>query len=181
MAMPAPPSPPAPRMKAKRWPWILGMVVSLFVGIGIGAAATPEEGQPLAQPQAIESPTSPSVTPVEETEAPNLDGTWRVTSCDLQLFVGGGDLSTLVAAVEVKNTGNVPALITVSLKWDALPGPLIDGGTKQVRLNPDGTREVRFTKTRLSTDDVSRVQSSPGYKSSSDEKFCKVKTSIDNA
>jgi hypothetical protein len=165
----------------KRWPWILGMVVSLFVGIGIGAAATPEEGQPLAQPQASGSPASPAVTTVEETEAPNLDGTWTVTSCDLQLFVGGGDLSTLVAAVEVKNTGNVPALITVSLKWDALPGPLFDGGTKQVTLNPDGTREVRFTKTRLSTDDVGRVQSSPGYKSSSEEKLCKVKTSIDNA
>jgi hypothetical protein len=113
--------------------------------------------------------------------SPNLDGTWTVTSCDLQLFVGGGDLSTLVAAVQVKNTGNVPALITVSLKWDALPGPLIDGGTKQVRLNPDGTREIRFTKTRLNTDDVSRVQSSPGYKSSSEEKLCKVKTSIDYA
>ena len=43
----------------------------------------------------------------------------RGTACDLQLFVGGGDTSSLVAAVEVENTGTVPALITVSLKWDA--------------------------------------------------------------
>jgi hypothetical protein len=68
----------------------------------------------------------------------------------------------------------------VSLQWDALPGPLLDGGTKEVTLNPGGSRELRFT-TKITTDDVSRVQSSPGYNAAGGEKLCKVKTSIDEA
>jgi hypothetical protein len=81
---------------------------------------------------------------------------------------------------EVENTGNVPAVITVNLKWDALPGPLFDGGTKTVTLEPGRTREIR-SMTKINQNDVDRVQSSPGYRASSDNKFCKVKTSIDNA
>jgi hypothetical protein len=33
------PTPPATKMNPKQWPWILGMVLTLFVGIGIGAGA----------------------------------------------------------------------------------------------------------------------------------------------
>jgi hypothetical protein len=83
----------------------------------------------------------------------------------------------LVAAVEVENTGNVPAAVTVNLKWDALPGPLFDGGSKTVTLEPGRTREIRFMA-KIKGNDVDRVQSSPGYRASSDNKFCKVKTSI---
>jgi hypothetical protein len=68
----------------------------------------------------------------------------------------------------------------VSFKWDALPGPLFDGGTKEVTLNPGGSRELRFT-TKITSDDVSRVQSSPGYNAVGSEKLCKVKASIDEA
>ena len=62
-----------------------------------------------------------------------------------------------------------------------LPGPLFDGGTQVVTLTPGTTRELRFTKRGLTTGDVDRVQSSPGYQSASNEKLCKVHTSIDNA
>jgi hypothetical protein len=179
-----PPTPPKPR----RWPWVAGIVAALLIGIGIGAASTPEEEEqiPVAEAPAspslppLPSPSPPVETTVEETtEPPNLDGTWVVTACDLQLFTGG-DMSTLVGAVEVENTGNVPALVSVSLKWDALPGPLPDGGKKEVTLNPGASRELRFT-TRINGSDVDRVQSSPGYQAASDEKFCKVMASIDEA
>jgi hypothetical protein len=177
------PTPPAPKPKPKRWPWILGMVVSLFVGIGIGAAATPSETREAAgsSPVTEASTETPAVTEVPSpTEPPNLDGTWKLTACDLQLFTQGLNSSTLVGAVEVENSGNVPSVITVNLKWDALPGPLFDGGTKRVRLEPGRTREIRFTE-KIGGNDVDRVQSSPGYQAASDSKFCKVKTSIDYA
>lgn len=184
---PPAPTPPAPSAKHRRWPWIVGMVVSLFVGIGIGAAGAPsDDTENVASPVITEEapPTTESVTESPTpTEAPNLDGTWQLTACDLQLFTGGtfpNETSILVGAVEVENTGNVPAVITVNLKWDALPGPLFDGGTKTVRLEPGRTREIRFM-TKINQNDVDRVQSSPGYRASSDNKFCKVKTSIDNA
>jgi hypothetical protein len=137
--------------------------------IPTGAQTTPTSTEP--------SPTTSAPSPSEE---PNLDGTWQLTGCDLQLFIGGGDYSTLVGAVK-KNTGNVPAEVTVSMHWDALPGPLFDGGTKKVTLQPGGSRELRFTKQHLTFDDVDRAQSSPGYNTSQDSKFCKVKTSIDEA
>jgi hypothetical protein len=182
--LPPVPAPPEPKKKTISRTWaILGMVLSLFIGIGIGAAAgSSVKTQTEASPLAPATTAPPAVASTEApTEAPNLDGTWQLTGCDLQLFVGGGDLSLLVAAVQVKNTGNVPAKVTVSVKWDALPGPLFDGGTKVVTLNPGGTRELRFTKRGLTTGDVDRVQSSPGYQSASNEKLCKVHTSIDNA
>jgi hypothetical protein len=101
-----------------------------------------------------------------------------ITACDLQLFTAGTNTSTLVGAVEVDNTGNVPALATVSLKWDALPGPLFDGGTKEVTLNPGASRELRFT-TKINGSDVNRVQSSPGYLAAGNEGLCRVTTSIE--
>lgn len=72
-----PPPPPTPvQTKPKRWPWILGMVVTLFVGIAIGAAATPERAQPLAKPTetatATEAPVPrPSPTEVGENSLTN--------------------------------------------------------------------------------------------------------------
>jgi hypothetical protein len=181
---PPPPTPPKPR----RWPWIAGIVAALLIGIGIGAASTPEEESLDVPSKSVpSSPSSPPATTVEETtttvaeptEPADLDGTWKITACDLQLFTGG-NASTLVGAVEVENTGNVPALVAVSLKWDALPGPLFDGGTKEVTLNPGASRELRFT-TKITSDDVSRVQSSPGYNAVGSEMLCKVKTWIDGA
>jgi hypothetical protein len=160
------------------------MILSLLVGIGIGASSPDQEDAAQVSPTAQASPTVTTATqeptPEATTGPANLDGTWRITSCDLQLFTSGTDTSTLVGAVEVNNTGNVPAQITVSLKWDAIPGPPIDGGTKSVTLKPGASRDVRFSK-NIGQDDVSRVQSSPGYQSAGAEKLCKVKTSIDNA
>lgn len=153
----------------------------------MGTAATPEEKEqiPLAEAPAtpLPSPSPPAQTTAEPTpeattEPADLDGTWVVTACDLQLFTQGFNQSILVGAVEVENTGNVPALVSVSLKWDALPGPLPDGGTKEVTLNPGASRELT---TKINGGDVDRVQSSPGYGAASDEKFCKVKASIEEA
>ncbi len=59
-------------MKPKRWPWILGIVVALFVGVGIGAAGTPEKAQHLAQPTETVTETAPVPTP-SPTEAPQVD------------------------------------------------------------------------------------------------------------
>jgi hypothetical protein len=123
---------------------------------------------------------SPTAEPTVESPSPEpevLDGTWELTACDLQLFTSGFDTSTLVAAVVVENTGTVP---TVALKWDALPGPLFDGGEKVVIVNPGKSREVKFQK-QIDGNDVDRVQSSTGYESADSSKLCKVKTSIDGA
>lgn len=188
-----PPAPPPPTpSKPRRWPWIAGIVAALLIGIGIGAASTLEEEQSLGVPTgsslsstaATDEETTTTIeetttTVAEPTEPADLDGTWKITACDLQLFTGG-NASTLVGAVEVENTGNVPALVAVSLKWDAIPGPLFDGGTKEVTLNPGASRELRFT-TKITSNDVSRVQSSPGYNAVGSEKLCKVQTSIDEA
>ena len=159
------------------------MVATLLIGMGIGAAATPDEDErpPMAHAHEDMSMPSSAATTVEEpTEPANLDGTWVVTSCDLQPFTAGTDTSTLVGAVEVENTGNVPALFTVSLKWDALPGRLFDGGTWEVSLNPGASRELLFVK-KIHGNNVNRVQSSPGYKGAGEEEFCKVSGSIDAA
>jgi methyl-accepting chemotaxis protein len=100
--------------------WIVGIVAALLIGIGIGAASTPEEEQSLGVPTGS-SPSSPPATTVEETtttveettttveettttveettttveettttvaeptEPADLDGTWKITACDLQL------------------------------------------------------------------------------------------------
>ena len=68
----------------------------------------------------------------------------------------------------------------MGLEWDALPGPLFDGGTKNVTVQPGASRKLRFQK-NFGSSDVDRVQSSPGYESADDTKFCKVKASIDGA
>ncbi|HXF72475.1 MAG TPA: hypothetical protein VNO79_07700 [Actinomycetota bacterium] len=166
------------------------VVVSLLIGYGLGSAgqgsrdlaARPQQAGGEATGTEGSAPataalSSPSPTP-EEAEV--LDGTWRLVACDLQLFTQGFDTSTLVGAVVVRNTGNVPAKVTVNLKWDALPGPLFDGGTKVVALEPGRSKQVRFTK-KIGSDDVDRVQSSPGYQSADSGKLCKVKASIEKA
>jgi hypothetical protein len=94
------------------------------------------------------------------------------------LFTQGFNTSTLVGAVELENSGDAPGEVTVSLKWDAIPGPRIEGGEKVVTLQPGQSREVRFQE-KIGDSDVDRVQSSPGYQAASDDKFCLVKASID--
>jgi hypothetical protein len=66
--------PPAPKTKSRRWPWVLGMVASLLVGIGIGAAATSETTEmradtPVAQPSPSTLPPAEGAEP-EPTPAP---------------------------------------------------------------------------------------------------------------
>ena len=131
--LPPVPAPPPPTKKTISRTWgIVGMVISLFIGIGIGAAAgSSVKTETGANPVAPATSSPPAVVTTEApTEAPNLDGTWQLTGCDLQLFVGGGDLSLLVAAVQVKNTGNVPAKVTVSVKWDASQAPCSTAGPR---------------------------------------------------
>jgi len=187
MSLPEPPGQPPPSTEQRSRFWAFAIpVVTFLIGVGVGVAGAPDDEAPapVAVPPAESedltgaiSPTpSPSPSP---TEAPVVDGTWVLTACDLQLFTQGNN-STLVAAIEVENTGNVPADVTVGLKWDALPGPLFDGGTKVVTLEPGRSKEVRF-QTNIGISDVDRVQSSPGYQSVNDNKFCKVKASIDQA
>lgn len=82
---------------------------------------TSDDTENVASPVITEEalPTTESVTESPTpTEAPNLDGTWQLTACDLQLFTGGtfpNETSMLVGAVAVESTGNVPAAITVNL------------------------------------------------------------------
>lgn len=168
--------------------------VSLLIGVGIGVgidaagggaitSAEPAKTVSVAPETTPPSPTSATsvVTSPSPAEPPNVAGKWQLTSCDLQLFTQGNQ-STLVAALKLFNTGNVPADVTVTLKWDALPGPPIDGGTKTVtNLQPGASREVNFVKKGVSGNDVTRLQSSSGYQSSNDQKFCIAKTSISEA
>ncbi len=76
MDVPAPPAPPAPK-KPKRWPWIIGMVLSLFVGIGIGAAAGSKDTGTTAAPSVAGTSPSTTLPPaegVEPTEPPAETG-----------------------------------------------------------------------------------------------------------
>jgi hypothetical protein len=89
MSMPAPPgswtaSPAPPPKKPKRWPWILGMVVTLFIGIGIGAAGTPEETTQTRAitPEASPATASPTASP-QETPEP-VEG-FSLTKQDIEL------------------------------------------------------------------------------------------------
>ncbi len=155
-------------------------LVAFVAGVGVGAGgASSSSTEQAAGGSAIvpagETTTTlpPVTTEPSPTQEPVLKGTWRVTSCDLLLFTQGNS-STLVGAVEVNNTGTVDSKVTVSLKWDALPGPLFDGGTKSVTLHPGQSREIRFTRKGLGLTDVDRVQASPGYKKGGD-KLCIVK------
>jgi hypothetical protein len=162
------------------------LIIGFVVGLGLVSVGCATETQTVTQAASAAQETESSAAAVvvtnvpSPTEAPKLDGTWKLTGCDLHLFVGGGDYSLLVGAVSVKNTGNVPALITVGMKWDALPGPLFDGGTKQATLKPGASKQLNFVDKNVSMDDVDRIQSSPGYNSYQDSKFCKVSASIKN-
>jgi hypothetical protein len=61
--------PPAPKTKSRIWPWVLGMVVSLLIGIGIGAAATSETTKTRADTYPAQS--SPSTLPPAEGAEPD--------------------------------------------------------------------------------------------------------------
>jgi len=60
--------PPAPKTKSKRWPWVLGMVASLLVGIGIGAAATSETSETRADTYPVTEPSPSTLPPAEGAE-----------------------------------------------------------------------------------------------------------------
>lgn len=74
--------PPPPPRKQRRWPWIVGIIVALFVGVGIGSAGgddtkTTDAGTPLPA-GASTSPASPSEAatteePVVEDPVPEYD------------------------------------------------------------------------------------------------------------
>jgi hypothetical protein len=52
------PAPPAPQQtKTRRWPWILGMVAALLVGVGIGASGSEIDGAGPDGPPAVETVT----------------------------------------------------------------------------------------------------------------------------
>jgi hypothetical protein len=86
MSMPAPSGPSAsePGKKPQRWPWILGVIVSLFVGIGIGVlvAYTPSEtlepctgGSPVTTLPPAEGASWDNPVPVGEAVCV---GKWRI-------------------------------------------------------------------------------------------------------
>jgi hypothetical protein len=131
MSMPAPPgswtaSPaPAPK-KPKRWPWILGMLVTLFIGIGIGAACAPEEptATRTATPEAsvTASPTSwPQETP-EPVEA------FSLTKQDIEL-----ELKT----TERQCLGSAGCSVTVQVRAS------LDAATADA-LAPEGQWDVTY-------------------------------------
>ncbi len=161
----------------------IAILAALVVGVGIGAGVGGSSvgGSDGGGRVTLAEETSPPPIETESSPAPApvLRGTWAVTACDLLLFTQG-ESSTLVGSVEVHNTGTVDSKVSVSLKWDALPGPLFDGGTKSVELRPGQSREIRFTKKGLSLSDVDRIQASPGYRKGSDH-LCIVKAHEEEA
>ncbi len=78
--MPSMPPVP-PRTKPKRWPWILGIVAALFVGIGIGAvgSTTTDKQAELSSPTPTETSEAPSPSPSPQPE------TFRLTKNDIEL------------------------------------------------------------------------------------------------
>jgi hypothetical protein len=167
---PVPPPPAPSTKKPRRWPWILGMVVTLFIGIGIGAAGAPSETEtsadspvPVAESPTTEAPTSPSPTPEPVAEP---EGTFGLAQCDVNLFSGGtfpNQTSTFVGAIEVRNTGEVPATIRVTFTWLLLGASNVDAKPKTVTLQPGASRFVTFSKSGISGEQVDAFQAHPAY------------------
>lgn len=56
------PMPPAPAIKkTRRWPWVVGIIAALFVGIGIGGAG--ESSPPAATSYTPPAPAAPAYEP----------------------------------------------------------------------------------------------------------------------
>lgn len=123
MDVPAPPAPQAPK-KPRRWPWIVGMVVSLFVGIGIGAgvAFTPSEtmetctgGSPVTMLPPAEGASFDNPIPVGDVACVEK---WRIQ-------VVGFTPNATDAILEVSSFGKRPqvgeqyVLVTVKMTYEA--------------------------------------------------------------
>lgn len=87
--MPPPPAAPKPTVRARRWPWVVGIIASFIVGLAIGgsaggptpapvaAPATPQQSAPA--PAASSAPAVPAAPAVPSGPATEVeDGTYQV-------------------------------------------------------------------------------------------------------
>lgn len=68
----APPLPPQPR-KSRRWPWIVGMLATFVLGLGLGSVAGDSEDDPVASPAVDATTESEPEAAVEEEAEPEPD------------------------------------------------------------------------------------------------------------
>jgi hypothetical protein len=179
-----PPIPPPPASRrgirvfaASRWGFL---VVGLVVGLALGAAAGASTKTETAAPEAVSSNPSATTAPSlasspSPSPPPVVKGTWRMTSCDLNL--GSASSNTLIGSVKVENTGTVEAEITVSFEWQLGDGSRLDAPSKTLTLLPGRDRLVFFKKV-VGIDTALNFQSHPGY---SDSSNCKAKATISEA
>lgn len=128
MSMPAPsgPSTSASERKTQRWPWILGIVVSLFVGIGIGrVASTPSEtmetcteGSPVATLPPAEGASLDNPIPVGDAVCV---GRWRiqVTGYTPDATDEIREWNPYLKKREIPSVGEQYVLVTLKMKYEA--------------------------------------------------------------
>jgi hypothetical protein len=124
---PPPHSSPPPGVaptRAKRWPWIVGVVVAFILGIAVGAASADNmDDATTASDRSTGTPTGPvpeDPEPViEETATPEPDVEFQF-SCDYVLgdFTENPDSGyRFIADANLNNVGNVGAVTKVTATW----------------------------------------------------------------
>ena len=118
--------------------------------------ATPPPSGGVSTPSPTAVSPSPQFSPSPTTDPEVLDGTYKMMSCDL----GSGNF--LIGSVEIENTGNVDAAVTVSFTWLLGDESKIDGQDETYIL-PPGRHKLVFFREDVSLDTALNFQDHPGY------------------
>ena len=114
-------TPPRQR-KTKRWPWIVGIVVTLLVGIGIGAASDTQQPETVTETVTQEVESQESLDRIAELEAWQSD--WQpVIDALVDAFEGIDDPDMLLTILQAVGSDDPAFDEPAEVAEGTIPGP----------------------------------------------------------